>query len=149
MVSSKKGEKLSAPQFETRTSEKVRYKEKDGEYEVYEEYIPLKGKEETEDVAPPDFGRITYTDFYDDFEADDNFVFNDFDEEQEDDGDFNYGVKVVRKRKLGEEPKDTGKAPVQAIVLTDENEPEVLPDIDGKKMMSLADMRKNQNRKRF
>ena len=72
-----------------------------------------------------------------------------FEEEQEDDGDFNYGVKVVRKRKIGEEPKVESKAPVQAIVLTDENEPEVLPDIDGKKMMSLADMRKHQNRKRF
>ena len=123
--------------------------EKDGEYEVYEEYIPLNGKEKVEEVAPADFGRLTYADFYEDLETYDNFVFNDFDEEKEDDGDFNYGVKVVRKRRIGEEPKDEGKAPVHAIVLTDENEPAVLPDIDGKKMMSLADMRKNQNKKRF
>jgi hypothetical protein len=147
MVSSKKSVR-SSEQFETRTSEKIRYKEKDGEYEVYEEYIPLKGKEEVE-VVPADFGRLTYTDFDEDDGFDDNFVFNDFEEEQEDDGDFNYGVKVVRKRKIGEEPKVESKAPVQAIVLTDENEPEVLPDIDGKKMMSLADMRKNQNKRRF
>jgi len=131
-----------------RTSEKITYKEKDGEYEVYEEYIPLQEKEEV-DVVPTDFGRITYTDFYDEVEIDDDFVFNDLSEEKEDDGDFNYGVKVVRKRKIGEEQADDGKAPVQEIVLTDENAPVDFSDIDGNKMLSLADMKKRKNRNRF
>ena len=156
MISSRKGgrqaiEKVSAIEQKsepaTRTSEKVTYKDRDGEYEVYEEYIPYKDEEPVE-VAPEDFGRITYTDFYDEVEPDDNFVFTDLSEEKEDDGDFNYGVKVVRKRKIGEEPVDDGKAPVQEIVLTND-EPEDLSDIDGQAMLSLAEMKKRKNRKRF
>ncbi len=77
-----------------------------------------------------------------------NFVFSDVPEEKEDDGDFNYGVKVIRKRKITNQPKTEAKAPVQEIVLT-HGKPEDLSQIDGKDMFSLADMKKRNTGNRF
>ena len=158
MVSSKKAEKtvsdrvsaVSAPTEKKRTSERIEYKSSDGEYEIYEEYIPLEGKDNDVEVAPPDFGRLTYADFFvESTEDTDDFVFNDFEEEKKDDGEFNYGVKVIKKKRISTDIPVGSKAPVQAIVLTDDSAPADYSTIDGKKMVSLADMRKNQNKKNF
>ena len=158
MVSSKKAEKtvsdrvsaVSAPSEKKRTSERIEYKSNDGEYEIYEEYIPLEGKDNDVEVAPPDFGRLTYADFFvESTEDTDDFVFNDFEEEKKDDGEFNYGVKVIKKKRISTDIPVGSKAPVQAIVLTDDSAPADYSTIDGKKMVSLADMRKNQNKKNF
>jgi hypothetical protein len=121
----------------------------DDEYEIYEEYISFDEREEEEEVAPADFGRLSYIDLYDNNDdSDDDFVFSEAEEEKEDDGEFNYGVKVVRKRKR-QGADAGGKAPVKDIVLTDENAPEVQPNIDGNAMLSLAEMKKRNNKNRF
>jgi hypothetical protein len=119
----------------------------DGEYEIYEEYISFDDTVEEEEVAPADFGRLSYADLYDNNEDDNDFVFSEAEEEKEDDGEFNYGVKVVRKRRR-QQPNNE-KAPVKEIVLTDENAPEVQPNIDGNAMLSLAEMKKRNNKNRF
>ena len=71
----------------------------------------------------------------------DDFVFSNAEEEKEDDGEFSYGVKVVRKRKRQKTPE---KAPVKEIVLTEENGYSS-KSIDGNAMLSLAEMKKRNN----
>jgi hypothetical protein len=130
MVSPKKTAKTE-PVVETRNEkisvappEQVTYTTSgDDEYEIYEEYISFDDRVEEEEVAPADFGRLSYIDLYDNNDdSDDDFVFSEAEEEKEDDGEFNYGVKVVRKRKR-QDADTSEKAPVKEIVLTDENAP--------------------------
>ena len=120
----------------------------DDEYEIYEEYISFDDVVGDEEVAPADFGRLSYADLYDNNDDDEDFVFSEAEKEKEDDGEFNYGVKVVRKRKRQNSVVNE-KAPVKEIVLTDENEPVVQPNIDGNAMLSLAEMKKRNNRNGF
>lgn len=145
MVSPKRESKSHTAALEAEKryeSQRRQYKvDEDDEYEIYEEYLAFDDNEQEPEVAPADFGRLSYMGLYDDSEDDDNFVFSAAEEEKEDDGEFNYGVKVVRKRRRQRTPE---KAPVKEIVLTDDGN-ESSNSIDGNAMLSLAEMKKRNN----